>query len=149
MEKQAVREATQRTDEQIKAELDKLYPKKQIKYKLDDLIFLNNGSSGVALKSHELGKEENVVVIKRMHINTYNRKERENLISLQREVENLKKCNHPLIVKYIDSFRSESGDAYLVTEYAKLGSLQDYFDKIKEWVYKPRFTEEQRKQAIY
>lgn len=83
---------TERTDEQIQADLNELYPKKEIKYKLDNLIFLNNGASGVVLKSHEIGNEQNVVVIKKMHINKYNKKEKENLISLQREVENLKKC---------------------------------------------------------
>ena len=64
-----------------------------------------------------------------MEVNSYNFKEPEELESLKREVLLLKNCNHPNILKYIDSFRKKNGECVMVTEYANLGSLKDYFDR--------------------
>ncbi len=70
------------TDDQILTFLNELYPIKKCKYKLYDLIYINHGSYGAVLKSHELGNESNVVAIKKMHIKIHNIKEKLNLISL-------------------------------------------------------------------
>ncbi len=95
---------------------------------MSKLQFLGNGSYGMVFKSYELDNENKEVVLKTMLLNMYNNKELEQLISFEREVAVLKRCDHPNILKYLDSFRNQSGQAIIVTEYANLGSLQDYFD---------------------
>ena len=80
----------------------------------------------------------------------YSRQELEQLISYEREVSILKKCDHPNILKFLDSLRNEEGEGVIVSEYANLGSLQDYFDCKGEWTKskRQRFSEEQRFQAM-
>ena len=83
-----------------------------------------------------------------MEINTYNFKELEQLESLKREVELLKNCDHPNILRYLDSFRRKNGECVIVTEYANLGSLKDYFDCKGAWEDRARLTMDQKQQAI-
>jgi serine/threonine protein kinase len=90
---------------------------------MQKLEHIGIGGFGAVCKSYELANREREVVIKTMLINKYNTKEKEKLISLEREVAILKSCDHPNILKYLDSFRKVNGEAVIVTEYANLRSL--------------------------
>ena len=51
-------------------------------------------------------------------------KENQDVKSMRQEVMMLKKYPHPLVVKYIDSFRDQNENAYLVTELAEKFDLR-------------------------
>lgn len=73
--------------------------------------------------SYEIDNKENKVAMKTFDITKYTTNEKERLISLEREVAIIKKCYHPLIVNYLDSYSDEAGKVYIILEYANLGSL--------------------------
>jgi serine/threonine protein kinase len=97
---------------------------------------LGIGSYGKVYESYIKGDEESKVAIKILHVDINNLRNKTHLVSHEREVtilKFLKELNHPLLLKYIDSFRDKNGTAYIVTEYAPLGSLQEYFNHTGPW----------------
>ena len=62
-----------------------------------------------------------------------------------------KDCDHPFILKYLDSFSIKTGNAFVVTEYANLGSLEDYFNEKGAWDQskgRNRFSDEQKLECM-
>ena len=65
------------------------------------------------------------VAIKRIPVNEM---DADTLMVIEREIELMKKLNHPNIVKYIDSVKSK-GHLHIVLEYMENGSLRDLVKK--------------------
>ena len=110
---------------------------------MKNIKYLGKKAYGEIFKSHELIDTKNEVVIRTLMINMDLFKNNESLISLEREVMLLKNCDHPNILKYFDSFRKNDGECVIVTEFANLGSLKDYFDMKGEWKNR-RLTDEEK-----
>jgi serine/threonine protein kinase len=124
-------EAAGRIDKVRYEDLQKLFPEKMLiipfQTVTSEMRSIGRGGFGEVYESYYKDNEQNKVAIKILHVNINSLADKTHLVSHEREVkilEFLRECNHPLLLKFIDSFRGKNGKAFIVTEYAPLGSLQ-------------------------
>mmetsp|Transcript_136883 Transcript_136883/g.237853 ORF Transcript_136883/g.237853 Transcript_136883/m.237853 type:complete len:336 (-) Transcript_136883:962-1969(-) len=106
--------------------LDRGYIKKE---------YVGRGSFGITFTAHHTRDPDSLCVVKQVSLNSLSDKHRTRTF---REVELLKDCDHPNIVKYIDSLIDEEGSLNIVMEQCSQGDLTACLGKVNEgtmWSY--------------